>query len=96
MFFESLSERLSAMVCGRYHLFICYELSMFSMCLDCRKLSLCLFPRDANESTNGEGVFPVVATETVTVVLEYRARILVLQGHTFACHCKLTVLHFLT
>jgi len=40
-------------------------MSMFSMCLDCSKLLLCLFPRDANKSTNGEGVYPVVPTETV-------------------------------
>jgi len=56
-------------------------MSVFSMCLDCSKFLRCLFPRDADKSTNGEGVFPVVATETVTVVLEYWARILVLQGH---------------
>jgi hypothetical protein len=57
-------------------------MSVFSMCLDCSKLLLSLFPRNANKSTNGEGVFSVVATETVASVLEYWARILVLQGHT--------------
>ena len=42
-------------------------MSMFSVCLDCSKLLLSLFPRDANKSTNGEGVFPVVATETASL-----------------------------
>jgi hypothetical protein len=52
-------------------------MSMFSVRLDCIKLSLCLFPRDANKSTNVEGVFPVVATETYRCI---GARILVLQA----------------
>jgi hypothetical protein len=69
-------------------------MSMLSMCLDCSKLLGCLFRRDANKSTNGEGVSPVVATETVTVVLEYWPRILVLHGHSFACYCKFTMFHF--
>ena len=53
---------------------------MISVYFDCSRLLNYLFPRDPDKSTNGEGVFSVVATETVTVVLEYWARILVLQG----------------
>jgi len=57
-------------------------MSVYSMYLDCSKLLGYLFPRDADKNTNSEGVFPVVATETVMVVLKYWARIFVLQGHT--------------
>jgi hypothetical protein len=83
MFYESLSERLNAMVCGWYHLCICYGVPKCP-CFQCvliavSSCSVC-FPEMVIE-VQMVRYFPCRRHGDCTVVLEYWARILVLQGH---------------